>query len=65
MMHALIGLYSWISSLSWIMKCFCSLCMNIVKDEKEERKFTFVDLNVVLSVDGGMRHYSCIAQIIA
>lgn len=47
------------------MKYFCSLCMNIVKDEKEERKFTFGDLNVVLSVDGGMRHYSCIAQIIA
>ncbi|WMV41444.1 hypothetical protein MTR67_034829 [Solanum verrucosum] len=36
-----------------------------LKMKRKNGKFTFGGLNVVLSVDGGMGHYSYIAQSIA
>ena len=53
-------------SLSWLMKCLCFLMYEYgSKMKRRNGKFNFGGLNVVLTVDGGMRLYSYIAQNIA
>ena len=66
-MHALLGLYYdllYLSCITYEMFMFI-LYEYGLQMKRKKCKFTFGGLNVVLSVDGGMGHYSYIAQSIA